>query len=639
MVFGMIITIKDFSGMLPILAPYRLPNNMAQFAENCKFVNGDLSSFNQRRGPVSYVPYGSKSVYRHVNGTWIASTTPFNICPSTIINDTNHRLYKTQDGVTPQTTYSGTSTWYTLGIPKPVHAPTIEEQAVSKSGSIVKILSRTEYDVDPNQSCYDGSCATTGSGPLVVKTSSPHDLKTNDRVKIHMHIGLTFLDGQIYPIIKINDTHFSLTGTAPVEGYAYDSSGSWELYRDEDEKELRGYCYTFVSRAGEEGVPSPIQTEDIYPDSTVKLTNLSGNTYSGRFDLVLKRIYRSVTSSTGTRMHFVGDIPYYSTEFVDNIDPEEVGEPLPSESWDMPHPQMRGLTMMPNGILAGFVGRDICFSDAYMPHAWPVEYRINVEYDIVAMAVFGQSMVIGTTGKPYIVTGTDPASMTLEKTEINQACVSRFGMVDMGETIIYPSPDGLIEISRNSVSNITKSIFSRKQWEALNPSSLIGASYEGKYLFCSGGETYILDKVAPTLTTIDGVTTAGYTDILEDQLYIVQGSGLYAFDDSLQPARYVWKSKRFRMPRPVSMSCIQVVIERDATSGSDVLVSVYADGSLIMDKASVMHRETILRLPGLNGNHPFPAVSALDYEIEVEGVIPIISISMATDIADLRNNV
>jgi len=632
----MIISVKDFSGMMPILSPYRIPNNLAQDAVDCKFVNGDLTPFKSLKGPITSFPYGTKSIYRYDDRLWITSRNHFNIVPSTIINDVTKRIYKTEEWHIPEMSFNtqiDADNWFSLGVPTPSHGPTASSLSSLKSGTITKILSQTEFDSNPNQNCGYGTCGTTGVGPLVCFTSA-HGLESGNRVKIRMSSGMTFLDGRTYSITKVDDNHFSLVGSQPTQGFPFQSSGSWSEYRDESEKENRAYCYTFVTDQGEEGPPSPLTTTEVYSDASVQLTDIASDGSNGNFSFfssAVKRIYRSVTSATGTNLHFIGEIPFYNTGFLDDIDPSEIGEPIPSESWDMPPEDMQGLVTMPNGILAGFSGRDICFSVSFMPHAWPIEYRLNVDSDIVALGVFGQSMVVATKERPYIVTGTDSSSMTLEKMEINQSCVSNRGLVDMGVSVIYPSPDGLIDIQRGSVSNITKPYFSRYQWQFLEPESMLAFSYEGKYMFSVNEATFLFDNSSPTITKLSGKTIAAYNDLEKDTLYVLQDNELYQFDSGDYRSNYRWRSKKFRMPRPISMSCAQVIFDPEDNPPNGLSLSIWADGQLVVDHKQLTDANSIIRLPSIG--------MAEDWEFELEGFLTVHSVSIATDIKDLRDNV
>jgi len=621
-----VISVTDFSGEMPILGPVRLPNNLAQFTNNCKFVNGDLLAFLRHSNAVATFPILTESIYWYDRRLWITRTHDMDIVPSPIVNDEIKRIYKTEEGIYPEMSFDtqiDAGNWFKLGVPSPEHGPTLTDTYTKKSGSITKILSQTEYDEDPDQTCEEETCATTGTGPLVV-FSVEHGLEDDDSVKITMPIGATFLDGRIYNIKKIDDDHFSLSGASPNEGFPYESGGSWEEYRDETEKETRGYVYTFVTDQGEEGPPSPITVIDVYSDSTIDLSDLADDTSGGDhsfFDAALKRIYRSVTAATGTRLHFIGEIPYSSFTFTDDIDPAEIGEPLPSESWDMPPEDMRGIVTMPNGILAGFAGRDICFSVPFMPHAWPIEYRMNVDSDIVAMAVFGQSMVIATKERPYIVTGTDSASMSMEKMEINQSCVSKRGMVDMGYSVIYPSPDGLIEVKQGSVQNITRTLFSREQWQALKPETIRAYANEGRYFFSSDEISYILNPTQPTMTRVPYSFGAGFTDIQEDELYMLVGSSLYIFEGGQGRETYEWRSKKFRLPAPSCMAAAHV-LHRDGTC----TLTVYADD---VEVANIgVSDSDPFRLPG--------EYLARDIEFKLCGDARIEAVYLSTSIQELR---
>ena len=57
---------------------------------------------------------------------------------------------------------------------------------------------------------------------------------------------------------------------------------------------------------------------------------------------------------------------------------------------------MIGLIPVANGIMAGFTGNRLCLSEPFLPHAWPIAYRITLEDDIVAIAATGNGIVAMT---------------------------------------------------------------------------------------------------------------------------------------------------------------------------------------------------------------------------------------------------
>ena len=59
--------------------------------------------------------------------------------------------------------------------------------------------------------------------------------------------------------------------------------------------------------------------------------------------------------------------------------------------------------MMANGIAAGFTNeREVWFSAAYLPHAWPPQYALTVDYPIVGLTANGTSLNIMTEGRPLL---------------------------------------------------------------------------------------------------------------------------------------------------------------------------------------------------------------------------------------------
>ena len=468
----MLLKTDDFSGIQPLMPAHRLGENQAQEATNCKFQNGTLEPWRENSTERT-VPYGTKSIFLYKDIHWLTSIHEFDIVCGPVVSDTEDRIYKTSEDTYPCMSLSGfaeSSIFFRLGVPTSTTAPALSCDYTLPTGTITNIS--TEVDA---------------VGPLIV-TSKGHGLESDDRVTLTMATCMTFLDAGIYGVAKIDDDTFSLPGTTPQDGFEYVSGGSWELYRDISEKDTRAYGYTFVTDIGEEGPISPLSTIDVYIDSEVNVGAMEGPP-SGNYQFglaALKRIYRSVTSSDGTDLYFVGEEAVSTTTFTDDTEVTALGELLLSADWDMPPEGMQGLVLMPNGILAAFNGRDLCFCVPYVPHAWPVDYRLSLDSEIVALGVVGQSLVITTKGQPYIAMGTDSASMTLEKLEIKQSCVSKRGLVDMGDSVIYPSPDGLIEISRSNARRITKVLFSRDQWEALNPQNIVAYFWEGKYLFFNG---------------------------------------------------------------------------------------------------------------------------------------------------------
>ncbi|WP_299947139.1 hypothetical protein [uncultured Microbulbifer sp.] len=201
---------------------------------------------------------------------------------------------------------------------------------------------------------------------------------------------------------------------------------------------------------------------------------------SGNFIVQSKRIYRAELTAG---YQFVAEIPAGQTDFSDNVESEQLGESCPSLDWIAPDPNMRGLTALPNGVMLGAFGNTLAFCEPYQPHAWPIRYQLAMAYDFVAAAVASAGVVIGTTGKPYLVAGSEPAAMSLVPLDQIHACASKRSMVDMGEYVLYASPDGLVAVGGTDARLVTEPLILPAQFkQRFNPASIHAYRFEDRYL-------------------------------------------------------------------------------------------------------------------------------------------------------------
>ena len=152
---------------------------------------------------------------------------------------------------------------------------------------------------------------------------------------------------------------------------------------------------------------------------------------------------------------------------------------------------MLGLTAVGNGVMAGFSGKRFCLSEPFLPHAWPIQYRITLEDDIVDIAATGNGVVALTNGTPYFITGTDPAALTPIRVDLAQACVNKNSVVDMGEYVLYAAPDGLVAVSGSTGEVVSRGLISVDQWNSdFRPTLIRAFRHEGTYVaFYNDGGT------------------------------------------------------------------------------------------------------------------------------------------------------
>ena len=386
--------------------------------------------------------------------------------------------------------------------------------------------------------------------------------------------------------------------------------------------ETRLYVETFVTGWGEEGAPSSASNEvDVTIGQTVRL-DLS-QVPSGAFNLVSRRIYRSVPGTLGTPFLFVAEIPLATAEYIDSKTADALGEQLPSLTYSMPPAELTGLVAMPGGVMAGFVGRDLYFCEPYKPHAWPIAYSMTVDSEIVALGVFDTTLLVLTKSNPFIVSGSDPSGYSMVKADIPQACVSKRSVVDIGGGVAFASPDGLFIVGGGSSRNLTEAHFTRREWQATNPAGLSGYLVDGRYVgFLSTGG-FVLDLVTGDLVTLDWTATAGVYDPIRDALFLVTDSNkLVKFDAGSSAQSFKWRSKAFYVPKPINLG-----VARVEASGYPVTFKAYADGVL-------KHTQTVtsplpFRLPS--------GFVANQWEFEVSGQFDIYSAGFAEVMQELQN--
>ena len=478
------------------------------------------------------------------------------------------------------------------------------------------------------------STTFSGSTKTIFKYNSTHWFSsTSDVDYLRSPIaedahGRVYWTGETYPKMANATTAVSGSGTYPGGSYRLGllrpgkpSPAISGTATTGAEEQSIAYVVTWVSTYGEESMPSDVTTSDIVTYSsgqtrTVTFPSQPTGAYattSGKW-----RLYR--TNINGEFQHVI-DAAFGTTNYVDAVKDENLGELLITTDWEAPpdettadHPdgQMKGLVMLPNGIFAGFSGQTICISEPFMPHAFPKKYQLTTKDDIVALAVIGNGLLVTTKNKPYLVTGSDSSSLSMIEMDSNQSCVSKRSMVDMGDYAIYASPDGLVMAGSQGIRVITEDVITRDQWQALVPSSMDGYYYEGRYIgFYNDGTNqkgFVFDPRGGknAFTDLDFYAHAGYNDKEEDKLYLLISGDLYEFNASTNLKTYKWKSKKFYFDRPISPSVAKV----DADSySSNITFKLYADNSL--KHTQTVSNSNMFRLPS--------GFRAKQIEVQLEG--------------------
>ena len=290
------------------------------------------------------------------------------------------------------------------------------------------------------------------------------------------------------------------------------------------------WTYTYVTDKGEEGPPAPpssVETRRFDADGNIETVNLSGMERgpTGPYNATRKRIYRSVTGFEGTTYRLLAEVAVGVETYTDNVQDVALGAALASTLWDPPPDNLEGLVGLANGVLAGFVDRDIYLSEPFQPHAWPRDYIQVTDSPIVGLDSYGTTLVVGTKGKPYLVTGSHPATAVPNRQELQQSCVSKRSFARLGEQgVVYASPEGLVLVGPGGGRIISREVYALREWEALGAADIKAFYHDNQLLLFLGDKAVAFDPETATVSEFDDDISAGYLDEEADRLYVVSTS-------------------------------------------------------------------------------------------------------------------
>ena len=410
-------------------------------------------------------------------------------------------------------------------------ANTVTVEAASGEGYIAQSNSSASYSKSMND---DGSGEdadwTEWRTPNMILTITGHNLRVGDAIRVTR---LTYTGGLRFTPNPSTQKFYEQSWDTPALVYdggsssyqvsaasvAADSMASTNFalndsfYYEVDrtlstisESEERYYVYTFVNSLGEEGPPSPVSTViECLDGDTVSVTGLETPPSAG-YDITDIRIYRTNSTEDGAEYQLVKEISVAgsTSDTVDNVD---LGEVLPSASWDPPDSNMVGIISMPNGMMAGFYGKTVYFCEPYFPHAWPTDYDQAVDFEIVGLAAVGNTLIVLTEGHPYMASGVHPSNMNLRPYKSGKSCASKFSIATDADSCYYASYEGLEQLGISGAQTITSNWCTKEEWTGFLPTTIKGQIIDGRYVGFYDSDNSIPQGAASLVTT--GTATGG----------------------------------------------------------------------------------------------------------------------------------
>lgn len=322
------------------------------------------------------------------------------------------------------------------------------------------------------------------------------------------------------------------------------------------------------------------------------------------------------------------------TGHVDEGDDRYLGWTLTSTTWTAPYPDMKMLTVLPNGVFAAARDRTIYFSEPYRPYAWPDLYAQTLPFEVVGLRAFEGQLLVVTSGDPYMVSGAHPEGMTQQRVTASSAAVAEWGVSEVAGRPAYASRDGIVLIEGTRASlDFSRNFWTPELWRQKYGSRLSSiklVSYNDTLLgLFDSGDGFVLyyDERQPHM--VEFSETGGYPFTIpgSSAVYLARPTGVVSVVglDGAAPRNYVWHSKEFTLPANTSFAVCKIVVAGSAT------VTLYADGVQYHQATATSSNlgEVYLRLPS-PGRY-------LRFSLKLEGTGVVRSVELAHSIAEMRN--
>lgn len=496
---------------------------------------------------------------------------------------------------------------FASGVLKPIKGVSVEQEVSAGAETIYRL---GEQWLEWNNKIRIIESLVYNSGGRIIFTGDNYPKETNAALA---------LSSAPYPT---NTRRLGISAPATAPDYSIVAAGTGT---DRD----ISYCYTRVGLWEDgtvvESAPSlPTDNFTAKDDATVRISGFTDAEETGTYTTHY-RIYRVNPGNAGAEYQYVGEIEktVAPLQYDDTTPDNMLGEVLPTVGWTAPIEELKGIISTSNGLAFGFNDNTVYPSESFIPYTFPVKYSLSVASEIVGLGFNGNAVVVLTKTFPFLIYGSEPESLSLDKRPFNLPCKSARSIVSVSGGVIFASSDGLFLIdSGGNATNLTKRVFTKSQWEALEPEQSFAFHYKDAYIiFFAGTATGIevdveqnhirrfeLDKAvyggqyvstvsidAYNFLTSDGknfLTADGYQFVVRGSAYSLTYDTLYLVQstesartivswDSGSLMEYTWKSKE--IPTVSSTVLTAGMVMGDFTDGN-VTLNLYVNDTLAFSR-------------------------------------------------------
>lgn len=401
-------------------------------------------------------------------------------------------------------------------------------------------------------------------------------------------------DGNVY-------TYTSYTFNIIDSLHEFTMDGSVALHDEGDIFEV----IDLTSDGGREGPPSEIsELITVDPGEILQLQCEAESTATA-----LTRLYRSSTGAEGSFNLLEEDAASgTSAYYIDNY-LLPLTEALPPYG-NYPHSTkdmaLIGSVYHPAQWGALFYGNKVYPSDIFRPWAYPDEYTIAFPQQVIALAISGNSIIVFCeessegVGKVYELTGNDPRYLSAYELSNAHPLLNRVGLAKMGQTVYWPTYDGIAATTGGKIDVVTEMFFTRERWLEEDPGTM---------------SCYTSENTLWIITAESRNWRVDFDELNKEPFTFLSTFTAFSGEE------LVWTSKQFSLEKVISWSHARV-----RAMEYPVALELY-DGDGLEQAAVMIRNDTIHRLPRMRAGK--------DWKFRVHGFSEITEVSIGTTAVEL----
>jgi hypothetical protein len=360
---------------------------------------------------------------------------------------------------------------------------------------------------------------------------------------------------------------------------------------------LADYVYTLGSTASGAlamSGPSPASNE-VAIGAAPSVFVTTSTTPPADYDASVKYIWRRVTGSDGSTTYRLvrpaaypsGEIPLAVETINDTNTDAQLGDEIPDVvGFEVAPPDAHSIVAGANGITYLASKNQVFASPVNQPHAYPPLWAKPTDYPIVALAALAADVYALTQAHPYVITGSDPSALDMEKLSRPIGCASKRSVaVDRRLGVVYAAADGLAYANKADNGLLTDGILTEREWQTFDPENITGCIYDGNYIGFNTTFGFFIDLTGQTgIGRLNFVATALFLNPITGNLHMIVDGVHVTFNSAAAVRTFTWHGRDFMLDRPASFQFLRV--ELDESESGNVTVDLFYDDVLV-------HTETV----------------------------------------------